>query len=663
LRRSRLTRGWAVGSAVVVLCVAFFGYLASMLQQLPAPGHDDVLARSIVVYDRNGKLLAERNAEGQFHVVRKLSEMGRLGPAATLAAEDRGFYQHGAVDPLAMARAAATDVLEGGYYEGGSTISQQLVKIQLQTPRKTVDRKLQEALLAWALEHRYSKDQILEMYLNRVYYGHGAYGLASAAKTYFGNSKEPADLTAAQAAFLAGLIQAPSGYDPAVHYDLARQRELYALHGMVQVGVLSDAQEQQAEQEPIDRELKFDVAYRQEEAPHLVDYVTAQLEKQFGAAAVQAGGFAVTTTIDPALQALAQRAVVDGVRSLSRLGVNNGDLLAVRPETGEVLAWVGSADYSDATIGGQYDVITSPRQPGSSFKPYVYEAALRDHRITLCTTLHDQPTNFGGYRPLDFDNSYMGSLTARRALVLSRNIPAVEVASKEGIGNVIELARAMGVTSHLDPTLPTAIGASDVTMFEHVQGYQVFANGGLKVPITAVTRITDRSGTVVYQTQPGSQAETSRVLTPAETYLMADVLKDYARQWGLGWSRQMAGKSGTSGGTQVGVHPDAWMMGYNPDIVVGAWAGNTGPNGAGKPVSAFGVNVGETISAEFINGLPQSFSHWYARPDGLTQTHGGELLLAGTESLAPTCTGGGGSPGQDKKNNNQPAPPDNTQGD
>ena len=660
MRHSRWNRGWAAGLAAAVLCVAIFGYLASMLQQLPVPGHDDVLSRSIVVYDRNGKLLAERNAEGQFHVIRKLSEMGKLGPAATLAAEDRGFYQHGAVDPAAMARAAATDVVEGGYYEGGSTISQQLVKIQLLTPRKTIDRKLQEALLAWALEHRYSKDEILEMYLNRVYYGHGAYGLASAAKTYFGNTKEPADLSAAQAAFLAGLMQAPSGYDPAVHYDLARQRELYVLRGMVQMGVLSPAQEQEAESEPIERELKFDVAYRQEEAPHLIDYVTAQLERQFGAAAVQAGGFTVTTTIDPGLQTLAQRAVTDGVKSLAGLGVNNGDLLAVRPDTGEVLAWVGSADYADAAIGGQYDVITSARQPGSSFKPYVYEAALRDHRITLCTTLHDQPTNFSGYRPLDFDNSYLGSLTARRALVLSRNIPAVEVASKEGIGNVIQLAQEMGVASHLDPSLPTAIGAGEVTMFEHVQGYQVLANGGLKVPITAVTRITDRSGTVVFQVQPGSQTGASRVLTPAETYLMADVLKDYPRQWGLGWHRQMAGKSGTSGGTQTGVHPDAWMMAYSPDVVVGAWAGNTGANGAGKPVAAFGVNVGSTISAEFINGLPPSFNHWYARPDGLTQTRGGELLLAGTESLASTCSGAG-QPGQDKKDKSQP-PPDNTQG-
>ena len=640
--RRPLLRGWAAGLGAVLLCAAFLGYVGVTLRQLPEPGRE-LAARSIVVYDRNGQVLADRNPNGEYHVPLTLAQMGRYGPAATLAAEDRQFYSHGAVDPVAMARAAAVDVTSGSAAQGGSTITQQLVKIQLLEPQKTVDRKLQEVMLAWALEHRYSKDQILEMYLNRVYYGHGAYGLGAAVKAYLGKDRNASDLTPAQAALLAGLLQAPNSYDPQTHFGLARERQLYVLHGMVATGALSAADEQKAEQEPVEKELNFNTGYRQEKAPHFVDYVISRLEQQFGSAAIQQGGLAVYTTLDPNLQALAEKSVADGVRSLGPKGVNNGDLLAVRPATGEILAWVGSAAYSDSAIGGQYDVVLSPRQPGSSFKPYTYEAALKDHKIALCTTLHDQATNFNGYQPLDFDNSFLGSLPARRALLLSRNVPAVEVGRLEGMDNVIHLAAAMGVHSKLEPTLPTAIGASEVTMLEHVQGYQVFANQGAKVPLVGITRVVDGSGSAIFEQRPGAQDGRTQVLTPAEAYLITDTLKDYPKQWGLGWTRPMAGKSGTSGGSQLGVHPDAWMLAYSPDIVVGAWAGNTGPNGGGRPTSAFGTDVGSTISAEFINNLPQDLRHWYTQPSGLAHSRSGELVLPGTENM---CGGAGSGEGQ-----------------
>ena len=647
--RRGLRRGWGAALAGVLICVAFLGYVGVTLRQLPEPGRE-LVARSIVVYDRNGQVLADRNPKGEYHVPLTLAEMGKYGPAATLAAEDREFYSHGAVDPIAMARAAAVDVTRGSAAQGGSTITQQLVKIQLAQPQKTLDRKLQEVMLAWALEHRYSKDQILEMYLNRVYYGHGAYGLGAAAKAYFGKDRNASDLTPAQAALLAGLLQAPNGYDPQTHFSLARERQLYVLHGMVATGALTAAAEQKAEQEPVDKEFNFNTGYRQEKAPHFVDYVISRLEQQFGSAAIQQGGLAVYTTLDPNLQALAEKSVTDGVRSLGAKGVNNGDLLAVRPSTGEILAWVGSAAYDDAAIGGQYDVVLAPRQPGSSFKPYTYEAALKDHKIALCTTLQDEPTNFNGYQPLDFDNRFLGSLPARKALLLSRNVPAVEVGRLEGMDRVIALAAAMGVHSKLEATLPTAIGASEVTMLEHVQGYQVFANQGAKVPLVGITRVVDGSGSAIFEQKPGTQDGRTQVLTPAESYLITDTLKGYAAQWGLGWTRPMAGKSGTSGGSQLGVHPDAWMMAYSPDIVVGAWAGNTGANGGGQPTSAFGTDVGSTISAEFINNLPPDLKHWYAQPAGLTQSRSGELVLPGTESM---CGGAAaadqGAGGADKK--------------
>jgi membrane peptidoglycan carboxypeptidase len=273
-------------------------------------------------------------------------------------------------------------------------------------------------------------------------------------------------------------------------------------------------------------------------------------------------------------------------------------------------------------------VLLSPRQPGSSFKPYVYAAALRDHAITLCTQLLDTPKSFAGYTPLDFDNSFMGTMTARKALVLSRNVPAVEVAQTEGIGKVIQLAGSMGIHSKLDPVLSTAIGGSDITMFEQVQGYQVLADSGTKIDLHGIASISDTGGRPMdVRRQPAGSSE---VLSPAVAYLLADVLKDYQRQWSLGFTRRMASKSGTSGGSQPGVHPDAWMMAYDPGIVVGAWAGNTGPNGRGGTVSAFGVDVGSTMMADFVNHLPGPPPTWYQQPDGVASTNG-ELLLQGTQ--------------------------------
>ncbi|HVB78027.1 MAG TPA: transglycosylase domain-containing protein [Candidatus Nitrosotalea sp.] len=627
-------------AAVLTLVAA---YPATALQGISTSRNGVESPQSIVIYDRTGGVLATRATGGGYHLVLPLSQIGATAENATLAAEDRGFFDHGPVDARSLIRAAVTDLFSGRPVEGGSTLTQQLIKLDLLAPQKSLTRKGLEAYLAWALERRYSKDQILAMYLNTVYYGRDSYGIGAAAKTYFGSNISPRQLTPAQAAFLAGLLQAPVTYDPVTNFAGARQRQLYVLGGMRDMHAISPATYAQAVRENIQGELKLGSSRTNDViAPHFVDYVMQTLERQFGAAAVQRGGFSVYTTIDPALQRSADQAVKTGVQSLSNLGVNNGALLAVVPSTGEVLAWVGSADYNNAAIGGQFDVVLSPRQPGSSFKPYVYEAALRDQKIALCTTLHDVPTDFNGYRPLDFDNSYLGSLTAAQALVLSRNIPAIEVASQEGITNVIALARQMGITSPLDPSLPTAIGASAITMYEQTQGYQVFADQGRKVPLISITKIVNSSGKVVFQRQPGRQTGQAQVLTPAGSYLISNTLKAYQYQWGLGFNRQMASKSGTSGGSQMGVNPDSWLMAYNPAIVVAAWAGNTVANGAGSATRSFGVNVGSTISAGFINALPASYTRWYQQPSGLSQ-YDGVPILPNTQSL---CSGPGpGAPG------------------
>src|SRR5487761_498014 len=410
---------------------------------------------------------------------------------------------------------------------------------------------------------------------------------------------------------------------------MARQRELYVLQGMVSINALSASQGDQAAAEDIQSEFKMQATTRQSLAPHFVDYVLSQLESTFGAAAVQQGGLVVRTTLDLGIQQTADQAVKNGVKDLAYANINNSALLAADPKTGEVLAWVGSADYGNNKIAGQFDVVLAPRQPGSSFKPYVYEAALRDHKITLATMLNDTPTDFNGYRPNDFDNGAMGRMTVRRALIMSRNIPAVQVGQ-------------MGITSPLYPGLATAIGGSDVTLYQHVQGYQVFAGQGQRMDLNVILDVRQGSGQTIF-TQ--SHTDTA-VLSAADTYLITDVLKNYQYQWGFGWNRQMASKTGTSDNGNGGI-PDSWIMAYNPDIVLGVWVGNTAPNGGGGLITAFGESVGSTIAARFINALPASMRDWYSQPPGIVHGCGAEaqeIFLKGTQGCTPGTPGTPGTP-------------------
>jgi membrane peptidoglycan carboxypeptidase len=643
--------GW-VTLVTVLLTSGVLTYLWWTVRDLPDPGQTQILGGSIYIYDRNGRQIELRNSNGQYYVRLSLQQMGKWGPVATLAAEDRNFYNHGPVDFGATTRAIGSDLLHRGATQGGSTISQQLVKISLLTPQRSIFRKMQEAVLAQALENKYSKSRILEMYLNRVNYGHNAYGLGAATRVYFGAGKNTGELTPGQASFLAGLINGPAYYDPALYFDRAKQRQLYVLDGMVKMGALTRQEADQAAQENIQAELKYDLSFIRSQAPHFVNYVLGQLEKTVGPDVVQKGGLAVYTTLDLDLQARAQQAVANGVAALRSTGVNNGDLLAANPKTGEILAWVGSADFYNNAIGGQVDVIERPRQPGSSFKPYVFEAALKDPnpKITLSTTLQDRPTTFqpGNYRPVDFDNAFMGNMSARRALVLSRNVPAVEVGQQEGIQNVVDLAHSMGIKSHLNAYPSTAIGTSELTMLEHLQGYQTFADQGTLMPLMSITKVMDAQGAPLWQQVPGQQPGVSHPITPADAYLITDTLKAYQTQWSLGWRRQMAGKSGTTSGADTGSsHRDAWMMAYNPDIVVGAWAGNTAAGGGGKTISTFGTQVGQRVLAPFINGLPQNMKDWYQQPQGIVTGNGcggggREIYLANTQQAigctAPTAT-------------------------
>jgi membrane peptidoglycan carboxypeptidase len=642
--------------AVVALIVILGGYVLYTLRDLPDPGQQDVLANTITVYDRKGREIEQRNPLGQYHKVLTLHEMGNYGPKATLAAEDRNFYSEGAINWGATLRAAWVDVTSGRVEQGGSTITQQLIKIQLLTPQRSIFRKVQEAVLATGLEARYSKDQVLEMYLNRIYYGHNAYGLGAASQTYF--AKDAKDLTPAQAAFLAGIIQAPVAYDPETHFDLARQRELYVLHGMVATHALTSAEEKQAEAEDVKGELKYTSTARLSKAPHFVDYVVARLEADYGSAAVQQGGFNVYTSLDLDLQKLATDSVTQGVADLSRYDVNNADFLAVKPGTGEIVAWVGSADYYNDQIGGQVNVVLSKRQPGSSFKPYVYEAAFKDRKLAPGSAVDDTPQTFqGNYQPKDFDGQFMGKMTARKALVLSRNVPAVQTGVSEGMNNVVNLAHAMGINTDLAAVPNTAIGGSDVTLYDHVQGFATFANQGTKMPLISILKITDSHGSVLSETKPGSQDGKQQVLTPAEAFLITDILKDYQNQWHLGWNKPMEAKTGTTGATSNQTR-DAWILAYNANITAGAWVGNTGANGAGGNINAYGELVGDTIMRYFVNGLPAEYTGTIKRPDGIVDGKAcdgtPDIFLAGSEHMS--CNGLQPSPSPSASPSPSPSP-------
>jgi penicillin-binding protein 1A len=654
----------AISAAVALIFAAATLYVVWAIKDLPNPNIDVLAAGDIVMLDRTGQVIEDWSPAGHYHVNLTLAEMGPYAPSAVLAAEDRNFYHHGALDPASLARALWVDVTSRGLNEGGSTITQQLVKIQLLTPEKSLPRKVHEIVLAIALEQRFSKDQILTMYLNRVYFGHGAYGVGAAARTFF--SKDATDLTPAQAAFLAGLIQAPTAYDPVRHFPLARERELYVVQGMVATHALTQEQADTAIAEDVAKEMRIQASARQSKAPHFVDYVLGQLESLFGSAAIQQGGLVVRTTLDLRIQSAAEQAVRQGVQDLSRANVNNGALLAADPRTGDILAWVGSSDYNNDSIGGQFDVVTAQRQPGSSFKPYVYEAALKDHKITLATVLNDQPTSFNGYTPQDWDGRTLGPITARQALLLSRNIPAVEAGQSEGMNNVIALAHAMGINSHLDSGLSTAIGGSDISMLEHVQGYQVFADQGMRIDLSEITSVVDSNGNTVYQ-RPSPHG--AAVLTPADAYLITDVLRNYQYQWGFGWNRQMASKTGTTDNGQ-GLIPDSWIMAYNPDIVIGTWVGNTAPNGGGGVINAYGDNIGQTLMARFVNALPGNMRDWFPQPAGIAKGCGGtEIFLSGTETkcAAPSpspsaspSTSPSSSPSAQPSDSPSPTPPSPT---
>ena len=544
--------------------------------ELPSLDHLSAqnLPQTTRIYARDGVTLLEERYEQRRTVV-PLNEMSWDLRHATIAIEDKDFYNHGAVNPVRMIAAGVYDLLHQRAAQGGSTITQQLVKNYLlsgSASSRSLDRKARELVLSIQLERQYTKDQILEMYLNTIFYGNQSFGVEAAAQTYFGTSARRLDL--AQSAFVAGLPQRPSYLNPFLTegYVHARDRQHDVLSAMVRDGYITAAVADKAYAEDLGPKLtaahKAAVGQRASLAPHFVDYVWSELEQRYDPSYLLRSGLKIVTTLDPKTQALAQQAVHDGIaRYASSYRVNNGAMLVMNPHTGEVLAMVGSADYSNGDIGGQVNYTTALRQPGSSFKPYTYITALMNG-WTPASPLDDSngAKAFPGYPVHDWDSRELGTITLRESLQKSRNISSVHLFKDVGIQKVFATARSLGINTPLDPSLPTTLGASELRMVDHLSAYSTFANGGHRVRPLDVLEVRDAAGALLESHPPQPDAG-ARVLPASATYMLTDILKGAVHP-SMGFP--VAAKSGTTTDFK-----DAWYIGYTSDLAVASWMGRT----------------------------------------------------------------------------------------
>jgi 1A family penicillin-binding protein len=575
---------------------ARFAILPSMLVALLLAGlglAKDPLAMSTKVYDRTGETLLY-----QFEVERReivgLDQVPQQMIDATLAAEDKTFWTNPGVDVFGILRAARDDLFHREVVSGASTITQQLVKQRIVGDEVTVTRKIKEAILAVEVTRTYSKKQILELYLNQIFYGNQAYGIRAAAQTYFGAS-DLGQLTLAECALLAGLPQAPSVLDPSQtdNLDNAKERRAYVLSQMVDMGAISQAQADAADEEPIKT---AGAQTTNITAPHFVFQVRDQLTQILGgnAAAVTRGGFKVITTLDMDKQKLAEQTVKDNVEALHSKNVWNASLVSIDPRNGEVLAYVGSVDYynrDDPRVQGQFDVAgLGLRQPGSSFKMFNYLTALKKG-ATPATVVIDARTDFTGkadpsnmsprtcgYCPENADLQYHGPVTMRQALRESRNVPAVKfLAEYSGIEDTIQTAKDLGITTPIDPSqvgLSLTLGAQAVKLLDMTSAYGVLANSGVRVAPTFIQRVEDARGKVVWE---HTNYEQKQVVDKSVAWLMTDILKDMtdpAKDFIFGSWTTIGRPAALKTGTTDNFH-DVYSVGYVPQLVTGVWMGNS----------------------------------------------------------------------------------------
>lgn len=585
---------------------------------------------STKLFDRNGKLIFEIYADKRSTPV-KLEELPEHVIQATISIEDKDFYKHYGVSLTGITRAAYNIVFKRKL-QGGSTLTQQLVKNALLTPKRTIRRKLREFALTLVVEGIYSKDLILELYLNQIPYGSTAYGIGAASELYFG--KDARDLSLAEATLLAGLPAAPTRYSPfGAHPELAKGRQETVLRRMVEDGYITQEEADKAREEAIEF-----AKVSAPKAPHFALLVKDRLAEKYGDVVVEQEGLRVTTTLDLDLQEFAETAVATEVASLKRYKVGNGAALVTRPKTGEVLAMVGSKDYFAEDEDGKVNVILSQRQPGSSIKPLNYALAFRDERITPSTPLADVPTCYSvfgqpPYCPRNYDWQFHGATQARFALGNSYNIPATRVLALNGVENFVEFASEMGITTWEDPSnygLSLTLGGGEVRPYDMAVAFGVFANQGIKVPLISILKVTDWKGKVLEEIDL-DEIEGDRVITPDVTFLISHILHDNnARSAAFGESSylnvrghpEVSVKTGTTNDLR-----DNWTIGYTAHALVVTWVGNNDNTPMSSAVS--GVSgaspIWNRIMREVLDKAEEGYYNeedeghaWPSQPDGVS---------------------------------------------
>ncbi|MGE4062336.1 MAG: transglycosylase domain-containing protein [Rhodospirillaceae bacterium] len=576
---SRSRRGLALASvllsnalaALILLAAVGAGVLGFFALDLPAVD-EAILTRkpNIKVVDAGSWEIASfGDIYGPAIDLRKLPPHV---PGAVIAVEDRRFYQHRGVDPRALVRALVVNLEAGEVAQGGSTITQQVAKNLFLTPDRTLARKIKEALLALKLEQRFSKEEILALYLNRVYFGAGTYGIEAAAERYFG--KPAKDLTVYQAAMLAGLLKAPSRYNPVRDPDLAKTRTEIVLSTMVDTGVLTPEQGAAALKNA-SRTIKG-VINPAVYGRHFSDWVVGQAEAYVGSIDRD---LVIHTTLDGRLQSQSEKILASHLeKSGAKLKVEQGAIVVLSND-GAVRAMVGGKDYGESQFNRAAQAL---RQPGSAFKPFVYVAALEaGYRPEDMVT--DAPIKIGKWRPQNFTNTYEGPVTVEKALFKSLNTPAVRLAQFVGPRAIVDTARRLGISENLKPELSLALGSNEVTLLELTGAYAPFANGGFGVTPYAITMITDRSGKILYKRAGGGFGRVMDTQTVAMMNGMMSQVLTQGTGTAAAFGLPAAGKTGTSSDFR-----DAWMMGFTTEYVAGVWVGND--EGAGmKGVTGGGL--------------------------------------------------------------------------
>ena len=616
--------GKVVGVGLIVLLILFAWYA----KDLPNPTNLSTrrVAQSSKILDRNGELLYEFGEQKRTVVTSE--EISNYAKQATVAVEDKDFYKHHGLNFRGILRAAISNTFGlSKYTQGGSTITQQYIKLALLTTEKKLSRKIKEAILAIEIESIYDKDEILAGYLNEIPYGNNNFGIEAAAQAYFG--KSAAELTLSEAATLAAIPQRPSYFSPyGSHLEELFARKDYVLDQMVKVGFITQEEADTAKTTaPTKDNPSFLAKNSSIKAPHFVFYVRDELVEMLGGDEQSAEqllgqeGYVVTTSLDLATQQMAEKVMAETApKYLQKAGATNSALVAIDPTSGDVLAMVGSVDYFNENWGS-VNVATSLRQPGSSFKPIVYATALKG-KYSPSSVLFDLKTDFGNYSPDNYDGTTHGPVTIRQALNMSLNIPAVKMLDLVGLDEALKTASDLGIstlTNRQDYGLSLVLGAGEVKLVELTHAYSVFANQGKKMPLTSVLKVIDKDGKEIVNNTDVSKRAGEQVLDPQVAYLMADVMSDQAAKapvFGKGLlvsGHTVASKTGTTQSWK-----DGWTIGYTPQIAVGVWAGNNDGTVMKKGSDAISVAapIWRTFMQQYLADKPNVE---FSRPAGVQQ--------------------------------------------